>query len=148
MFAKRSAVASRLSEWWQTGSRNAFACTIYFTPSRLPDARYNQLMDVSERFKLLVALIGLVALGGLLVIIILLVLWRRFNERQTYLDKKDRTKTDYNDAWSEAGQRLQEDEDPDDSDDEEDDDEDQDAGEGWRSDDSDDDDDEKDNKRR
>ena len=83
-------------------------------------------MDVSERFKLLVALIGLLTLGGLLVIIVLLVLWRRFNERESDLAAREKSQTNYNDAWSEAGQRLQ-----DDDDDEED--EEDDNDQSWRS---------------
>lgn len=97
-------------------------------------------MDVSERFKLLVALIGLLTLGGLLVIIVLLVLWRRFNERQSHLATREKSQTNYNDAWSEAGQRLQDDDDDDEEDEDQEDDDEEDDDQSWRPEEPDDDD--------
>lgn len=67
---------------------------------------YNPVMDASERFKILVAVMVLVTLIGLLVIIALLVIWRRYNERIAAIGRQPRSETNYADAWSEAGQRL------------------------------------------
>ena len=67
---------------------------------------YNPDMTPHDRFMLLMALIGVLTLGGLLVIIALLILWRRFNARQNALIRKERVTTAYHDAWNEAGQRY------------------------------------------
>lgn len=64
-------------------------------------------IDSTERFKLLIALIGILTLMGLLVITMLLVFWRRFNERQSRLGVRRAGETSPQaDLWFESGQRL------------------------------------------
>lgn len=61
-------------------------------------------MDAKDLYFLLMALIGVLALGGMLVIITLLVLWRRYNQRQNR--PAPRTRAAHPDPWHEAGQRF------------------------------------------
>jgi hypothetical protein len=63
-------------------------------------------MDASERFKILVAIIALLTLVGLLVIVALLMLWRRYNNRVAAAGRRERSATNYPDAWTEAGHRM------------------------------------------
>jgi len=62
--------------------------------------------DATERFKLLIAMIGMLTLVGLLVITLLLVFWRRFNDRQSRTPERTTINSDGRDLWVESGQRL------------------------------------------
>ncbi len=62
--------------------------------------------DATERFKLLIAMIGMLTLVGLLVITLLLVYWRRYNDRQSRLGDRRPSQAASHDLWVESGQRL------------------------------------------
>lgn len=63
-------------------------------------------IDPAEHFKVLISVILILTLLGLLLIICLLMLWRRFNALQNRPMRSQTSAEHQSDLWREAGQRM------------------------------------------